>query len=218
MTLKAILFDMDGTLVDSESVHFTCWNEVLAPYNVRYEEAAFCQQFSGQPTLVAAQNVIKDYQLAAIPEDLVQAKYDAFEQYVKSNLPPLMPFSEEVLKAVKNSGLKMALVTGSARHEAIPILKGYGFYNYFDCIVTKDDVTEPKPAAEPYQRALKQIGITALEAIAIEDTHTGVTSASNAGVAVMAIANQHTLDHDFSKATQCFDNLQALWQWVQTKL
>ncbi len=218
MTLKAILFDMDGTLADSESVHFTCWNEVLSPYNVHYEETVFCQQFSGQPTLIAAQNVIKEYQLAAIPEELAQAKYDFFEQYVESNLPPLMPFSEKVLKAVKNSGLKMALVTGSARHEAIPILKGYGFYDYFDCIVTKDDVDQPKPAAEPYLRALSHLGINADEAIAIEDTYTGVTSASNARVAVMAIPNQHTLGHDFSNATERFDNLQTLWQWVQTKL
>ncbi|MGO2479333.1 MAG: HAD family hydrolase [Pseudoalteromonas sp.] len=218
MTLKAILFDMDGTLVDSESVHFNCWNEVLAKYNIRYEEAAFCQQISGQPTLIAAKNVIAEYQLNLMPEQLAQAKYDYFEQYVGANLPPLMPFSKETLAAVKASGLKMALVTGSARHEALPILKGHGFYDYFDCVVTKDDVTNPKPDGEPYLRALAHLGINPSEAIAIEDTHTGVTSASNAGVAVMAIPNQHTLSHDFGKATERFENLQLLWQWVQTKL
>lgn len=218
MTLKAILFDMDGTLVDSESLHFNCWNEVLAKYNICYEEAAFCQQFSGQPTLIAAENVIAEYQLDILPEQLAKAKYDYFEQYVVTNLPPLMPFSKEILKAVKASGLKMALVTGSARHEALPILKGYGFYDYFDCVITKDDVTNPKPAGEPYLRALTHLGIKPSEAIAIEDTHTGVTSASNAGIAVMAIPNQHTVSHDFAKAMGRFDSLQAVWRWVQTKL
>ena len=46
MTLKAVLFDMDGTLVDSESVHFNCWNDILAEYGIRYEEEEFCQHFS----------------------------------------------------------------------------------------------------------------------------------------------------------------------------
>lgn len=54
MSLNAVLFDMDGTLVDSESMHFVCWSQLLAPYNIRYSEDEFCQRFSGRPTLEAA--------------------------------------------------------------------------------------------------------------------------------------------------------------------
>ncbi len=218
MTLKAVLFDMDGTLVDSESVHFNCWNDVLAPFGVRYEEDDFCQRFSGRSTLDAAIEVVEQYNLSVSPQWLAQAKYDAFEQFVTTNLPPLMPFAQEVLEAVKQSDLKMALVTGSARHEALPILKGYGFYEWFDCVVTKDEVQNPKPAGDPYLLALTTLGISAEQAIAVEDTHTGVTAATNANVPVVAIPNKHTLGHDLSLAVSRMDNLQQLWQWVQIKL
>ena len=127
-----------------------------------------------------------------------------------------MPFTEQTLKAVKASGLKMALVTGSAKSEAMPILKGLGFYELFDTVVTKDDVTNPKPAGDPYLLALEQINIQAGNAIAVEDTFTGVTAANNALLRVVAIANSHTKDHDFSQATYQMSNLDEFWQWAQS--
>lgn len=112
----------------------------------------------------------------------------------------------------------MALVTGSARHEAEPILKGLGFYDLFDTVVTKDDVINPKPAGDPYLLALKSMQVAAQNAIAVEDTLTGVTAANNAALAVVAIANKHTQEHDFSKATQQMQSLEEFWQWLQSQL
>ncbi|MBE0350160.1 MULTISPECIES: HAD family hydrolase [Pseudoalteromonas] len=218
MTLKAVLFDMDGTLVDSESVHFNIWNDILAPFGVHYDEATFCQRFSGRPTLEAAKEVVENYQLTISPQALTDAKYTAFGHFVSANLPALMPHAKDVLEQVKESGLKMALVTGSAKDEAYPILKGYGIFDWFDCIVTKDDVKNPKPAGEPYQLALKSLNINADEAIAVEDTFTGVTAANNANVSVFAVPNHFTVEHDFSKAAAVMANLQEVFKWVQTKL
>lgn len=218
MTLQAILFDMDGTLVDSESVHFNCWNDILAEYGIRYEEDEFCQRFSGKATVEAAKEVVSHYNLAISPQALAQRKYDYFSEFVTTHLPPLMPFAKETLLAVKQKGLKMALVTGSARDEALPILKGYGFYELFDCVVTKDDVVNPKPAGDPYLLALQTLAINPANAVAVEDTNTGVTAAFNAQLAVIAVPNKHTLSHDLSKATAQLVNLHEFLQWVQNKL
>jgi HAD superfamily hydrolase (TIGR01509 family) len=218
MTLEAVLFDMDGTLVDSEVMHFVCWNKVLSPYNVSYAEDIFCQRFSGRPTLEAAIEIKNEHNLSVSAAYLADEKYRLFSEHVKTNLPPLMPFTEQTLKAVKNSGLKIALVTGSARSEALPILKGLGFYELFDTVVTKDDVINPKPAGDPYLLALEQINTVADNAIAVEDTFTGVTAANNAFLRVVAIANSHTQEHDFSQATYRMNNLDEFWQWVQSQL
>lgn len=218
MTLKAVLLDMDGTLVDSESVHFNIWNDLLAPFGVQYDEATFCQRFSGRPTLEAAKEVVTNYGLTISPEQLTDDKYAAFGRFVSTNLPAFMPHAKAVLEQVKASGLKMALVTGSAKDEAYPILKGYGIFDWFDCVVTKDDVNNPKPAGDPYQLALDTLDIKANEAVAVEDTFTGVTAASNAGVAVYAVPNHFTLEHDFSKAAGVFADLNEFFKWLQTKL
>ncbi|WP_105181115.1 HAD family hydrolase [Pseudoalteromonas sp. T1lg21] len=218
MTLKAVLFDMDGTLVDSESVHFNIWNYLLAPFGVQYDEATFCQRFSGRPTLEAAKEVVTNYGLTISPEQLTDEKYAAFGRFVSSNLPAYMPHAKAVLEQVKASGLKMALVTGSAKDEAYPILKGYGIFDWFDCVVTKDDVNNPKPDGDPYQLALDTLNIMADEAVAVEDTFTGVTAASNAGVAVYAVPNHFTLEHDFSKAAGVFADLSEFFKWLQTRL
>ncbi|WP_350607831.1 HAD family phosphatase [Pseudoalteromonas sp. MER144-MNA-CIBAN-0113] len=218
MSIEAVLFDMDGTLVDSESVHYICWSQLLAPFGVRYDEDGFCQRFSGRPTIDAAKEIKQTHNLSVSSRYLADEKYRLFSKFVQTNLPPLMPYAADILFAVKEQGLKMALVTGSARHEAEPILKGLGFYDLFDTVVTKDDVTNPKPAGDPYLLALKNMQVAAKNAIAVEDTFTGVTAANNAALAVVAIANKHTEQHDFSKATQQMDNLEEFWQWLQSQL
>ncbi len=218
MSIEAVLFDMDGTLVDSESVHYICWSQLLAPFGVRYDEDDFCQRFSGRPTIDAAKEIKQTHNLSVSSRYLADEKYRLFSKFVQTNLPPLMPYAADILFAVKEQGLKMALVTGSARHEAEPILKGLGFYDLFDTVVTKDDVTNPKPAGDPYLLALKNMQVAAKSAIAVEDTFTGVTAANNAALAVVAIANKHTEQHDFSKATQQMDNLEEFWQWLQSQL
>jgi beta-phosphoglucomutase len=218
MTFKAVLFDMDGTLVNSEVMHYQCWSQVLTPYGVNYEEDDFCQRFAGQATLQAAIEIKQTHNLTVSAQCLADEKYRLFGDYVKTHLPPLLPYAKQVLLAVKKSGLKMALVTGSARHEAEPILKGLEFYDLFDAVVTKDDVTHSKPTAEPYLLALQQINVAAEHAIAVEDTYTGVTAANNALVPVVAIANSHTQQHDFSRATRQMNNLAEFWQWLQSQL
>ncbi len=209
---------MDGTLVDSESVHFKIWNTILAPYGVQYDEATFCKRFSGRPTFEAAQEVVTNYQLSISPEQLTDEKYAAFNRIVSSHLPAYMPYAKEVLEQVKASGLKMALVTGSARSEAYPILKGYGIFDWFDCVITKDDVINPKPAGDPYLLALEQLKINAQQAVAVEDTFTGVTAASNAQVAAYAVPNHYTLEHDFSKAAGIFSDLNEFLKWLKVNL
>lgn len=218
MSIEAVLFDMDGTLVDSESVHYNCWSQLLAPFGVCYKEDDFCRRFSGRPTIDAAKEIKQVHNLSVSSRYLADEKYRLFSEYVKINLPPLMPYAENVLLAVKEQGLKMALVTGSARHEAEPILKGLEFYNLFDTVVTKDDVINPKPAGDPYLLALKNMQVAAQNAIAVEDTFTGVTAANNAALAVIAIANKHTQEHDFSKATQQMQSFEEFWHWLQSQL
>ena len=208
---NTLLFDFDGTLVDSEVFHFRCWSEVLQPYGIRFEEQRFCELYSGRPTLASAQDVVTQYALNVCPEELATSKNARFAQVVKSELPPLMPYAKDVLFAAQDAGFRLALVTGSTREEVSPILEGYGFTELFDTVVCKDDVTNPKPHPEPYLLALERLGESAGNAVAIEDTYTGSRSAKDAALTVYAIPNAYTLNQDFAHVDAVFSDLQHLF-------
>ncbi|OUL59359.1 HAD family hydrolase [Pseudoalteromonas ulvae] len=212
--LEAILFDCDGTLVDSEALHYECWQHILAPYQIHYDEAEFCHLFSGKPTLQAANYIIDQHHLHISAMRLAEQKNEFFAQYVETHLPPLLPFAKEVLQLAKDSPLSVALVTGSAKGEVMPILKGHGLLDYFEVIVTKDDVEKPKPDAEPYLLGLKQLNKQGAKGVAIEDTCTGLTSAKGANLIAIAVPNAHSQLQDLSLADHKVDNLMAAWQLI----
>ncbi|MBD1581496.1 HAD family hydrolase [Pseudoalteromonas sp. S16_S37] len=214
MSLRAILFDFDGTLVDSEALHFQSWMRVLAPWQVSYDELAFCDEFSGVPTLKTAEILNQRHILNSQAHLLAEQKNRLFVDVATTMSPRLMPYAEEVLKQA-NEHYIVALVTGSTRAEALPVLKHYALDNLFRCIVCKDDVVHPKPHPEPYCKALTQLGLKTSEAIAIEDTHTGLSSATSAGLQTIVVPNHHSKQQDFSQATYNVENLQAAWRTIK---
>ncbi|BBN80831.1 haloacid dehalogenase [Pseudoalteromonas sp. A25] len=210
MSLRAILFDFDGTLVDSEALHFQSWMQVLAPWQVSYDELTFCDEFSGVPTLKAANILNQRHSLNTEPQLLAEHKNRLFIDVAATMSPKLMPYAKEVLHKACEQYI-IALVTGSTRNEALPVLKHYELDGLFSCIVCKDDVLNPKPHPEPYNKALSLLGVKACEAVAIEDTHTGLSSATSAGLRTIVVPNHHSKQQNMSHASYNVDNLQTAW-------
>ncbi|TMP38056.1 HAD family hydrolase [Pseudoalteromonas rubra] len=208
MNLKAILFDFDGTLADSEALHYHSWQRVLAPFDITYSELAFCDEFSGVPTLKTAQILRARHQLPHEAQALCEEKNRLFVDTSATIRPRLMPYAREILSYTAQH-CKLALVTGSTRAEAIPVLEHYDLLHFFECIVTKDDVKHPKPHPEPYIQALVSLQVSPEQAIAIEDTTTGLTSGCTAGLQVLVIPNQHSAKQDFSRAAWQETSLQS---------
>ncbi|KID54666.1 haloacid dehalogenase [Pseudoalteromonas luteoviolacea] len=211
MGLQAILFDFDGTLVDSEALHYASWCKVLAPYDILISEAEFCDEFSGVPTVKTGHILQQRYNLPQSGTELAKLKNLQFVETAASQKPKLMPHAIDVL-SLCSQHYKLALVTGSTRDEALPVLTYYGLLEFFECIVCKDDVTDPKPHPEPYCLAMAKLNISAQDAIAVEDSQTGLTSAVSAGVKTVVISHLHSAGQDFSKATWRCESLAAMWQ------
>ncbi|WP_419147711.1 HAD family hydrolase [Pseudoalteromonas 'SMAR'] len=214
MRFQAVLFDFDGTLVDSEALHYQSWMQVLAPLGVSYTEQAFCHEFSGIPTLEAANILKQRHQLAPSAASLCDDKNAHFVAVVSEVAPTLMPFAQTVVEQSAKQ-MPIALVTGSSRAEAIPALVSHDLLPLFDVVICKDDVEQPKPHPEPYLQALAQLGVAASQAVAIEDSHTGLQSAKSAGLCAVAIPNSHSQVQDLSIADQQFNNLAAFYQWLR---
>lgn len=195
--VRAICFDFDGTLVDSEHLHYAAWQAELQPFGCSLEKSRYMAQFSGVSTYATAKTLIQDYQLPIATEQLMAQKTARFLSLLETELPTPMPGAHELLRDMQQSELAVALVTGSYRKEIEPVLDSLGWRDFFPLIITRDDVQNAKPHPEPYLAALERLNLSADECLALEDSATGIRSAHDAGLTVFAITTPHTnLAHD----------------------
>ena len=195
--VRAICFDFDGTLVDSEHLHYAAWQAELQPFGCSLEKSRYMAQFSGVSTYATAKILIQDYQLPIATEQLMAQKTARFLSLLETELPTPMPGAYELLRDMQQSELAVALVTGSYRKEIEPVLDSLGWRDFFPLIITRDDVQNAKPHPEPYLTALERLNFSAGECLALEDSATGIRSAHDAGLTVLAITTPHTnLAHD----------------------
>ena len=214
MTIQAILFDHDGTLVDSEPEHHKHWAEVLIHFNVVLELQFYKEHYAGLPCEATAINMASHFNLSIDPLLLAERKNSKTREYLSQAAFPLMPGTIETLDYFYDAGLTLAVVTGANREGINATLKFHQLDKYFSTIVSKDDVKTSKPAPDCYQLALQNLGLDVHQAIALEDTEHGVISAVAAELICLAIPNEMSLSHDFDAANVTVDSLLAAKSWI----
>jgi HAD superfamily hydrolase (TIGR01509 family) len=128
--------------------------------------------------------------------------------------PRLLAGVKAFLNAAKQR-FTLVLVTGSTRNEAIPVLVHYELLDLFSATICKDDVINPKPDPEPYLKALELLSIKPHQAFALEDSATGLQSATAAGVKTIVIPHEYSKSQDHSKACFIANDISAAWQYIQ---
>ncbi|CAM8663794.1 COG0637 Predicted phosphatase/phosphohexomutase [Comamonadaceae bacterium] len=211
---KAVLFDHDGTLVDSEAVHHALWNQVLQSYGVEIPRDVYMQHYSGVPALANGEDVRQRYGLSPSAGALAEAKNSAAALYLQTHAFPLMPGVRESLARLNAAGLRKGVVTGARMFAIAATLRSHAMAPEFEVVVSADEVVHSKPAPDCYLLALQQMGLQASEAVAFEDTEHGVASAIAAGVACVAIPTPMSAAQDFSAATVVVQDMAAAVDWV----
>ena len=182
---KAVIFDCDGTLVDSMPAHFDAWCEALALYGAHgvFKEDVFFAM-GGRPTKDIVVELNDEYDLKLDPTKVAMAKREAFLKRLD-----MVTLIEEV--AVFAEGLRgkvpMAIATGGSRMVIEKTLKIVGVSDWFDEVVTADDVVDGKPAPDIFLKAAKLLGVDPAKCLALEDAPAGILAAQRAGMQVIAI-------------------------------
>ena len=185
---KALLFDLDGTLSNTDAVHFPNWIEVLRPYGVEVTRELYEEKLSGRVDREAVEDVLPDLSDEEVDELLEREELRARQR--SSEIGPL-PGLRGLIEAARRRGLPLALVTNSTVEDAGEILQPLGLHGAFDCLVHPQDAEEDKPAALPYERALEELNLAAEEVVAFEDSPTGARSAVEAGITTVGITTGH---------------------------
>ncbi len=210
--IKAIFFDMDGVLIDSMQVHVKSWFKALDEYDLKPTEQEL-EELGGLPFYNTikhfAKHVRKD-----ISEETVKEIYKLKWHIFKDSEHLIKPFPiKENLHELKQSGIKLFVVTSSPRKAAQKSLNNY-FPNIFEDVICVDDVENGKPHPDPYLRALKLSGFQKDECCIVEDAPLGVKAGISAGITTYAI--ETTLNKKYlQKATKVFKDHNDLFNYIE---
>lgn len=173
-----LIFDMDGTILNTEPTHLKAWCTVLANYNIPYDEQAIVA-LSGSPTWRIAQAIIDLNNIALDPIQLASEKTAVLKATLFDYVQPL-----PLIDVVKTwyGRRPMAVGTGSERALAEALLNHLNIRHYFDAVVTADDVENPKPAPDNFLRCAALLGVEPETCVVFEDADFGLQAARLAGM------------------------------------
>ncbi|MFQ5890936.1 MAG: HAD family hydrolase [Gemmatimonadota bacterium] len=201
----AVLFDMDGVLVDTEGLKAEAHALTVARLGGKVP-ASLYEAVMGEPHAVVARAFAD---AGGVPLDLVaygRAFAEAYESLVEDRLE-ITPGAIEVLRALAGGECRLAVVSSSQRRMMERILRLTRLAGYFAASISAEDVRDEKPSPEPYLRALRALGVPSGRAVAVEDTETGIEAARRAGLRVIAVRHRYNSQHDLSRAAVVLPSL-----------
>ncbi|MCF7849980.1 MAG: HAD family phosphatase [Kiritimatiellales bacterium] len=201
--LKALIFDFDGIIVDSEPMHFRAFLQVLEPMGINFTWEEYCETYIGYDDRDAFRAAFDTHGKKIHSKEirrLIAEKAAVFQQFVRNGEATPLPGAVELIQSLPRV-LPLALCSGALREDILPIIGNLGIGDAFDVIVTAEDTPVSKPDPAPYSEAWKLLaekfrGLeNPNEGVAVEDTPSGILSAKGAGLKVLAVTNSY--DRDF---------------------
>jgi beta-phosphoglucomutase len=185
MSRHAILFDMDGVIVDSMRFHAAAWKQVLGNYGLAVKDLDIYLR-EGMSGRESVEEIFFEYG-QPFPDDkafqeLIVKKHALFE----SNHIVLFPCVEAILALIKGNNILTGLVTGSLKRSVDHLLNP-GVLSQFNVVITAEDVLKGKPDPEPYMRAIERLGVKPELSLIIENAPMGIRSAKSAGITCYAL-------------------------------
>lgn len=187
--LKALLFDLDGTLANTDAVHFPAWMEVLRPHGIEVTREFYDERLAGRVNADVVDDLLPDLSDEKRRELIGDEEERSRER--AAQIGPL-PGLRTLLEEGRRRGITRALVTNSVQADADQILEPLDLQGAFDPIVYPSEVSESKPEPTPYLEVLDRLQIEAGEALAFEDSVTGAQASHAAGIQTVGVSSAHT--------------------------
>lgn len=193
--IRGLIFDFDGLILDTETAMIDAYGDVYAERGFAFDRQLFVEQ-------VGAVSIAFDPWKPFGPQADAAALEERRREYNRRRLDaqPVLPGVRELIGEAHAEGLKLGVASNSTHDWVEGHLRRLELHRYFGFFGCREDVREHKPEPELYRLVVNQLGLRPCEAVALEDSRTGITAARRAGLWTVAVPNHSTHGHDLSHA------------------
>jgi beta-phosphoglucomutase len=194
MSLKAVLFDLDGVIVDTAKYHYIAWKQLADKLGIYFDEE-INERLKGVSRMASLEIILERSSKTYTEEEkeaLATEKNDQYVSMVKRITPAeILPGVTDFLQELKDAGIKSAVC--SASKSAGMIIDLLDLNDFFDAVLGGADVSRPKPDPEIFTLARDKFGLTSDECLVVEDAYAGIEAAKNAGMKALGIGDKTIL-------------------------
>jgi HAD superfamily hydrolase (TIGR01509 family) len=192
--MQAVIFDMDGLMIDSEGIYWTVARQMAREFGKEVSDDTLGRMM-GRAPLESVELYARELGLTTPPEQLMRQRDQRVLDVLRKGIEP-MPGLMEVLESFRPR-FKLAVATSARLSFVNLVFGGLGIHRFFDILQTSDDIHRGKPDPEIYQLAMSKLGVPADESIVLEDSSNGALAGKRAGAYTIAIPSQYTRSQDF---------------------
>lgn len=197
--MKAVIFDMDGVIIDSEPIHFEVDMQTMKNFGCSISKEEL-NKYVGTTNEYMFTDIKNKYKLNKSAEEIINYRCNLVKRKViESDLVPIEGI-RDLLKNLKDKNIPAAIASSSPRDFIEVVVSKFGIEDYFSCILSGEEVKNGKPAPDIYIETAKKLGIAPKECIVIEDSKNGVIAAKEAGMKCIGFKNINSGEQDLSKA------------------
>jgi HAD superfamily hydrolase (TIGR01509 family) len=205
--IKAIIWDLDGVLIESEPYHIQAEMETFKRYGIKLT-LPIAKEYFGIKLEDYFHDIVRRFKLHIPVREMIREHYNTLKRYY-GEVFPIIPHAIEVLRILQDE-YPMAIATSREKELAQMVLNRFSLYTYFKTIVYGEDVENGKPHPEPFLKASAQLQVEPHSIVVVEDAISGFTAARKAGMYVIARKAQHNSDLDFSAADHVVSDLREI--------
>lgn len=207
-SIEAVIFDLDGLIIDSEPLQWKAMNIALEPLGMQITESQWIGMV-GRKTAENLDLLKKEHGLEMNLVEVEAAKNEAYRTIIRQELKP-MPGLPHAIEVCRKARLRLGVASSSVRPDIEVILGSLGMLDIFDIIVSGDQVSEGKPNPAIFLKAAQLLRVDPRHCLVLEDTVYGVVAAKSAGMLCIAIPNRFTSNQDLSQADLILKSLAEL--------
>ena len=215
--VEAVIFDMDGLLIDTETISFTLFQKVFSDYGYVISQEYYVNELVGRNIKGIRENILKEYGEDFQFDEIYYKKVKEMTEYIESKGVLLKKGALELIKYLHENKYKIAVATSTKRERAEKLLNIVKVKDYFQEIICGDEVINSKPNPEIFLKAAEKLGVEPSNCIVLEDSAAGIEAAHKAGMKGINVPDMKTPDDNMrGMAYRIEDSLLGVLEYLQS--